>query len=212
MNPYTVVLADDHAMFREGIRRIIERIEGVAISGEVDDGIQLLAHLKNSQPDLVILDISMPNLRGLEAIREIKKLYPRVKIVVLTMHRKKEFIRQALVDGADGFLLKEDPGGQLIRAMEAVRKGEKFLSPLISGDLISLALAEEQTDQLTIREREVLKLLAEGKKNQEVADILFISPNTVRRHRYNIMEKLNLKNTAELVKYAIDQNYLPDNS
>ena len=212
MKPYTVVLADDHAMFREGIRRIIERIEGVAVSGEVDDGIQLLAHLKNSQPDLVILDISMPNLRGLEAIREIKKLYPRVKIVVLTMHRKKEFIRQALVDGADGFLLKEDPGGQLIRAMEAVRKGEKFLSPLISGDLISLALAEEQTDQLTIREREVLKLLAEGKKNQEVADILFISPNTVRRHRYNIMEKLNLKNTAELVKYAIDQNYLPDNS
>ena len=212
MNPYTVVLADDHVMFREGIRKIIERIEGVAVSGEVDDGIQLLEHLKNSQPDLVILDISMPNLRGLEAIREIKKLYPRVKIVVLTMHRKKEFIRQALVDGADGFLLKEDPGGQLIRAMEAVRKGEKFLSPLISGDLISLALAEEQTDQLTIREREVLKLLAEGKKNQEVADILFISPNTVRRHRYNIMEKLNLKNTAELVKYAIDQNYLPDNS
>jgi DNA-binding NarL/FixJ family response regulator len=212
MNPYTVVLADDHVMFREGIRRIIERIEGVAVSGEVDDGIQLLARLKNSQPDLVILDISMPNLRGLEAIREIKKLYPRVKIVVLTMHRKKEFIRQALVDGADGFLLKEDPGGQLIRAVEAVRKGEKFLSPLISGDLISLALAEEQTDQLTIREREVLKLLAEGKKNQEIADILFISPNTVRRHRYNIMEKLNLKGLAELVKYAIDQNYLPDHS
>jgi DNA-binding NarL/FixJ family response regulator len=212
MNPYTVVLADDHVMFREGIRKIIERIEGVAVSGEVDDGIQLLEHLKNSQPDLVILDISMPNLRGLEAIREIKKLYPRVRIVVLTMHRKKEFIRQALTDGADGFLLKEDPGGQLIRAMEAVRKGEKFLSPLISADLISLALTEEQADQLTIREREVLKLLAEGKKNQEIADILFISPNTVRRHRYNIMEKLNLKNTAELVKYAIDQNYLPDNS
>ncbi len=212
MNPYTVVLADDHAMFREGIRRIMERIEGVVVSGEVDDGIQLLTHLKNSQPDLVILDISMPNLRGLEAIREIKKLYPRIKIVVLTMHRKKEFIRQALVDGADGFLLKEDPGGQLIRAVEAVRNGEKFLSPLLSGDLISLALAEEQTEQLTIREREVLKLLAEGKKNQEIADILFISPNTVRRHRYNIMEKLNLKGLAELVKYAIDQNYLPDHS
>jgi DNA-binding NarL/FixJ family response regulator len=212
MNPYTVVLADDHVMFREGIRKIIERIEGVEVSDEVDDGIQLLEQLKSSQPDLVILDISMPNLRGLEAIREIKKLYPRVKIVVLTMHRKKEFIRQALVDGADGFLLKEDPGGQLIRAMEAVRRGEKFLSPLLSGDLISLALAEEHADQLTIREREVLKLLAEGKKYQEIADILFISPNTVRRHRYNIMEKLNLKNTAELVKYAIDQNYLPDHS
>ncbi len=209
MNPYTIILADDHAMFREGIRRIIERMEGVAIIAEVSDGIELLDHLKNTQPDLVILDISMPNLRGLEAIREIKKLYPRVKIVVLTMHRKKEFIRQALVDGADGFLLKEDPSGQLIRAVEAVRKGGKYLSPLISGDLISLAVMDEQTDQLTIREREVLKLLAEGKKNREVAEILFISPNTVRRHRSNIMEKLNLKGIADLVKYAIDQNYLP---
>ena len=212
MSPYNVMLADDHAMFREGIRRIIERIEGVAISGEANDGIELLEHLKKSQPDLVILDISMPNLRGLEAIREIKKLYPRVKIVVLTMHRKKEFIRQALVDGADGFLLKEDPSGQLIRAVQAVRNGQKYLSPLISGDLINLTVAEEQTDPLTVREREVLKLLAEGKKNQEVAEVLFISPNTVRRHRYNIMEKLNLKSMADLVKYAISQNYLHDQS
>lgn len=210
MNPYSVMLADDHAMFREGIRRIIERIEGVTISGEVNDGIELLAQLKKSQPDLVILDISMPNLRGLEAIREIKKLYPRVKIVVLTMHRKKEFIRQALLDGADGFLLKEDPSGQLIHAVQTVRKGEKHLSPLISGDLISLTIEEDKTEQLTMREREVLKLLAEGKKNQEIAEILFISPNTVRRHRYNIMEKLQLKGLADLVKYAIAQNYLPD--
>jgi two-component system, NarL family, response regulator NreC len=212
MNPYNVMLADDHAMFREGIRRIIERIEGVAISGEANDGLELLEQLKKSRPDLVILDISMPNLRGLEAIREIKKLHPRVKVVVLTMHRKKEFIRQALVDGADGFLLKEDPSGQLIRAVQAVRKGEKYLSPLISDDLISLTVAEEQTEMLTTREREVLKLLAEGKKNQEIAEVLFISPNTVRRHRYNIMEKLNLKNMADLVKYAIAQNYLHDQS
>ncbi len=212
MSPYNVMLADDHVMFREGIRRIIERIEGVAISGEANDGLELLEHLKESRPDLVILDISMPNLRGLEAIREIKKLYPRVKIVVLTMHRKKEFIRQALVDGADGFLLKEDPSGQLIRAVQAVRNGEKYLSPLITGDLISLTMAEEQTDLLTIREREVLKLLAEGKKNQEIAEVLFISPHTVRRHRYNLMEKLNLKCMADLVRYAISQNYLHDHS
>lgn len=210
MSPYTVVLADDHAMFREGIRKIIERIEDVFVSGEVNDGLELLELLKTSSPDLVILDISMPNLRGLEAIREIKKLYPRVKVLVLTMHRKKEFIRLALADGADGFLLKEDPGGELVRGVQAVRKGEKYLSPLLTSDLMSLTLAEGKDDLLTMREREVLKLFAEGKRAQEIAEALFISVNTVRRHRYNIMEKLNLKSMADLVKYAISQSYIND--
>jgi len=210
VSPYTVVLADDHAMFREGIRKIIERIEDVFVSGEVNDGLELLELLKTSRPDLVILDISMPNLRGLEAIREIKKLYPQVKILVLTMHRKKEFIRLALADGADGFLLKEDPGGELVRGVQAVKKGEKYLSPLLTSDLMSLNLGEGKDDLLTSREREVLKLFAEGKRAQEIAEALFISVNTVRRHRYNIMEKLNLKSMADLVKYAISQSYIND--
>ena len=132
MSSYNVVLADDHAMFREGIRKIIERIKDVHVSGEVNDGLELLDFLKESTPDLVILDISMPNLRGLEAIREIKKLYPQVKILILTMYRKKEFIRQAIMDGADGFLLKEDPGGALIKAVQALQKGEKYLSSLLT--------------------------------------------------------------------------------
>jgi DNA-binding NarL/FixJ family response regulator len=210
MRPYNIVLADDHAMFREGIRRIIERIENVVVSGEFNDGLELLAGLKNSCPDLVILDISMPNLRGLEAIREIKKLSPKVKVLVLTMHRKKEFIHRALADGADGFLLKEDPSSELIRAVQTVKKGEKYLSPLISDALVSLTLAEAETDLLTRREREVLKLLAEGKKAQEIGEMLFISVNTVRRYRANIMEKLNINNLADLVKYAISQNYISE--
>lgn len=210
MRPYSIVLADDHAMFREGIRRIIERIENVVVSGEVNDGLELLARLKSSCPDLIILDISMPNLRGLEAIREIKKLYPKVKVLVLTMHRKKEFIHRALADGADGFLLKEDPSSELIRAVQTVKKGEKYLSPLISDALVSLTLAEAETDLLTRREREVLKLLAEGKKAQEIGEMLFISVNTVRRFRANIMEKLNINNLADLVKYAISQNYISE--
>jgi two-component system, NarL family, response regulator NreC len=208
MSPYSIVLADDHVMFREGIRKIIERVEETVISGEVNDGLELLELLKNLSPDLVILDISMPNLRGLEAIREIKKHYPHIQILVLTMHRKKEFIRQALADGADGFLLKEDPSGELVRAVLALKSGGKYLSRLISGDLIALTTGREQTDLLSGREREVLTLLAEGKKTQEIAAALFISVHTVRRHRYNIMEKLNINNLADLVRYAISQNYI----
>lgn len=212
MSPYHVVLADDHVMFRDGIRRIIERIENVVVSGEVNDGLELLEFLKSSSADLVILDISMPNMRGLEAIREIKKHYPRMKVMVLTMHRKKEFIRQALADGADAFLLKEDEGTELVRAVQAVQKGQKYLSPLLTGEVMGLNLADETPELLTMREREVLKLLAEGKKAQDIAEVLFISVNTVRRHRYNLMEKLHIKTMADLVKYAISQNYITDYS
>jgi DNA-binding NarL/FixJ family response regulator len=212
MDAYTIILADDHAMFREGIRKIIERIEGALISGEVNDGLELLELLKKSSPNLILLDISMPHLRGLEAIREIKKTYPQVKVLVLTMHKKKEFLRQALRDGADGFLLKEDAGSELIRAVQTVRNGGKYLSPLLSDVLTRLAVEEEKTEVLTMREREVLKLFAEGKRTKEIAAVLYISPHTVRRHRANIMEKLNIKNLADLVKYAISQNYIPNHS
>jgi DNA-binding NarL/FixJ family response regulator len=212
MEAYTIILADDHAMLREGIRKIIERIEGALISGEVNDGLELLELLKKSSPNLVILDISMPNLRGLEAIREIKKTHPKVKILVLTMHKKKEFLRQALRDGADGFLLKEDAGSELIRAVQTVRNGGKYLSSLLTNVLKSLAVEEEKTEVLTMREKEVLKLLTEGKRTKEIAVALYISPHTVRRHRSNIMEKLNFKNLTDLVKYAISQGYILDHS
>ena len=210
MESYTIVLADDHAMFREGTRKIIERIDEVTISGEVNDGLELLEFLKSSSPKMVIVDISMPNLRGLEAIREIKRTYPKIKILVLTMHKKKAFVRQALKDGADGFLLKEDAGGELIRAVQTIRNGDKYLSPLLSGLLANLTLEEDETEVLTRREREVLKLLAEGKRTNEIANALYISPYTVRRHRSNIMEKLDVNNLADLVKYAISQNYIMD--
>jgi DNA-binding NarL/FixJ family response regulator len=154
----------------------------------------------------------MPNLRGLEAIREIKKTYSKVKVLVLTMHKKKEFLRQALMDGAEGFLLKEDAGSELIRAVQTLRKGEKYLSPLLTTVLTSLALEEEKTEVLTIRERGILKLLAEGKRTKEIAEALYISPHTVRRHRSNIMEKLKINTLAQLVQYAISQSYIPNHS
>ena len=212
MAAYTVVLADDHAMFRDGVKKIIERMEEVTVSAEANDGLELLELLKGLRPDLIVLDISMPNLRGLEAIREIKRTYPKVKILVLTMHKKKEFIRQALRDGAEGFILKEDAGGELIRAVQTIRNGGTYLSSLLKETLWSLAFEKDQKEILTIREKEVLKLLAEGKRTNEIADALYISPYTVRRHRSNIMEKLAIKTLTDLLKYAISQSYVIDHS
>lgn len=210
MAAYNVVLADDHAMFREGIKEVLQKMEDVLVSGEAKDGLELLELLKASCPDLVILDITMPNLRGLEAIGIIKKTYPQVKVLVLTMHKKKEFIRQAIRDGADGFLLKEDAGSELLLAINTIRKGGMHLSPLLKGALLSLATEKDHTEILTIREREILKLLAEGKKTNEIAEVLYISPFTVRRHRANIMGKLHIKTLADLIKYAISQSYVAD--
>jgi DNA-binding NarL/FixJ family response regulator len=205
---YNVVLADDHAMFRQGIRTLLEPLEGIDVSGEAADGLELLELLKGAIPDLVVLDISMPNLRGLEAAREIRRLYPQVKILLLTMHKKKEFIRQGLEEGVDGFLLKDEPGSELVRAVQSIQRGGKYLSPLLSRILGDLVQETRQAEVLSLRERQVLKLLAEGKKTREIGETLYISAFTVRRHRYNIMNKLNIQSLAELVKYALAHDYL----
>lgn len=207
MTPYTIVLADDHALFRQGVKKIIEEVEDFQVVGEASDGLELLELLKKGDPALVILDISMPNLRGLEAAREIKVLYPQVKILLLTMHKKKDFLQQGLEAGVDGFLVKEDADAALLQAVKAIRRGEKFYSPLLSGKLADLAFQKGKTDPLTKREKEVAKLLAEGKSSKEIADLLYISIYTVRRHRDNIMKKLELKGLADLVRYAMDQGY-----
>ena len=211
MKDYSIVVADDHVMFRQGLKLIINQLEDVAIVGEVGDGLELLELLRKSSPDLIIMDISMPNLRGLEATREVKRLYPRVKVLILTMHKKKEFVRQALLDNADGILLKEEPGSELLRAVQTIRNQEKYLSPLLATMVASLVMGKAEIDNLSSREREVLKMLAEGKKAQEIAEALYISVFTVRRHRHNIMKKLDIQNFTDLVKYAISQDYIYEN-
>ena len=212
MSPYTIVLADDHAMFREGTKKIISESPDLKVIGEAADGLELLKLLKRSTPDLIVLDISMPNLRGLEAAREIKKSFPEIKILILTMHKKEEFIYQALAAGAEGFLLKEDAGPELVQAIQTIRRGEKFISPLLSSKMADLALQKGQADPLTTREKEVVKLFAEGKSSKEIAELLYISVFTVRRHRDNIMRKLHLKNMADLVRYALGKDYTSDNT
>ncbi len=208
MNPYSIVLADDHVMFRKGLKKIIGGIADLEVIGEAKDGLELLEILKKRPPQLIILDISMPRLRGLEAAREIKRSCPQIKILILTMHKKKEFVQRAMEAGAEGFLLKEDADSELLQAIAALQQGKKFISPLLTPELMDLAIRESTPDLLTNRERQVMKLLAEGKSYKEIAGLLYISSFTVRRHRDHIMKKLGFKNLAAMVKYAIDHGYL----
>ena len=165
---------------------------------------------------MIILDISMPNLRGLEAIHEIKGIYPNVKVLILTMHKDRDYLYQAIAAGAKGYLLKEDAEKELFSAIEKVRQGRIYVSPKLSEELVD-DLAKTypgdrqppfKPDPLTPRERAVLKLITEGKSGKEIADLLFISVRTVEHHRANLMAKLNLKKTADLVKYAIQKGYV----
>ncbi len=214
MNPYRVVLADDHVIFRHGMRKIIEEIPGLEVAGEASDGLELMSLLKTAGTDMVILDISMPSLRGIEATREIRMLYPDVKVLILTMHRNKEYLYHCISAGAQGYLVKEDSDVELFAAIETIRKGGIYVTRLLAGelaeDLSQLYQGNTQlpSEPLTPREREVLKLIAEGKSNKEIAELLFISVRTVERHRANLLGKLHLKNTADLVKYAISKGYV----
>jgi len=207
MDVCSIMLADDHVMFRQGVKRIIEETPGLEVVGEANDGLELLRLLKTREPKLVLLDISMPHLRGLEATREIKKLYPQVKIIFLTMHRSKEFLYQALEAGAEGFLLKEDADFELLRAIQTVRGGGKFISSLLSTEMADLALRDQPADPdpLSPREKTIVKLLVEGKTSKEIAELLYISVFTVRRHRENILRKLKLKKLADLIRYALSR-------
>jgi DNA-binding NarL/FixJ family response regulator len=181
----------------------------------VGSGLELLTLLNKLTPDMILLDISMPNLRGIEATREIKSIHPDVKVLILTMHKNKEYLHQAISAGADGYLLKEDAGTELSSAIQTIRRGRIYISPLLSDELtedwaqISRGKSKIpfERDPLTTREKEVLKLISEGKSNREIADLFFISVRTVERHRANMMMKLNVKKTADLVKYAIEKGY-----
>jgi DNA-binding NarL/FixJ family response regulator len=217
MISYRIVLADDHVILRDGVKHIIQERPDLCVVGEASDGLELLRLLKRQEADMILLDISMKGLRGIEATREIKSSHPEIKIVILTMHKKRSYIQHALAAGADGYLLKESTGDELFDAITCVRNGGSYISKSLSQDLTSEMLKvyrngmKTHHETLTTREKEILKLIAEGKASKEIADLLFISIYTVNNHRANIIKKLKMKKTADLVKYAIQEGYTSDN-
>jgi len=211
VGPYRLVLADDHQLFREGLRRILEENPDLKVVGEAGDGRELLDLLQKLTPDLILLDISMPNLRGIDAIPEIKKIRPSAKILILTTFSEKAFVYESIALGADGYFLKQDAGPELYAAIENIRRGKVHVPRSFSGQLEvdwEDVRRGAQKPALTSREKEILTLVAEGKSNNEIAELLFISVFTVKRHRTNIMEKLNLNKSSDLVRYALQKGYI----
>jgi two-component system, NarL family, response regulator NreC len=213
MDKIRVLLADDHTLIRSGIATLLQSNKDFLVVGEAEDGEEAVRKTGELKPTVVVLDLSMPKLSGIDATKQIRKKYPDVNVLVLTMHENEEYVYQILKSGAAGYVLKSAGKDELISAIRAAAKGEKFFSPRISQLMAEgyvrrveqVATELEQGDiPLTRREREVLVLVVDGLTNQQIADQLFISPRTVDTHRTNIMQKLNIHDLANLVRYAIE--------
>jgi len=203
-----VLLCDDHTLFREGMKSILRGDPAIEIVGEASDGKQAVECAQSLHPDVVLMDISMPTMVGYEAIRRILKNNPNIKILVLTMYEEEEIISLCLNAGASGYIIKDAPAAQLIEAIHVVHSGGKYLSPRAMQKVVDQYLdgtppTETRYDTLSNREREVLKLLADGLSVKEIASLLNLSLKTVDAHKYNLMRKLNLHNRTDLVKYAL---------
>jgi DNA-binding NarL/FixJ family response regulator len=205
-----LVLADDHVMMREGLKSLIGNEAGMEIVGEADNGKETLDLARKAGAHVVVMDVAMPDLNGIEATRKLLKTNPSIKVVALSGHANREFVRQMLQAGASAYVLKSRAYEELVRAIREVMKGKKYLSPDVAQGVVdeyvgitSSPGADPAFVVLTDREREVLQLLAEGKSTKEIADALKVSVKTVETHRRNIMEKLNIHSVAELTKYAI---------
>jgi DNA-binding NarL/FixJ family response regulator len=205
-----IVLADDHVVMRNGLRLLLERQANFEVVGEAMDGRQTMEICDKLRPEVLVLDIAMPNLNGIEAARQISAKWPQTAIVILSMHSDESYVLRALKAGARAYLLKDSAEADLINAIRAVSEGKAFFSPAISKMLVEDYMrrleqrgVEDSYELLTTREREVLQLLAEGKSNKEVASMLNLSLYTVETHRGNILQKLNLHSVPELILYAV---------
>ena len=214
MNKIRVLLADDHTILRDGIRALLVDQADIEVIGEAEDGLSTVKMVGKLKPDVVIMDIAMPLLNGLEATRQIQRDYPQVKVLILTMHENEEYIRQVLAAGALGYVLKDAAAHDLLGAIRAVHRGEAVLSPAITRLVIEDYLRwgdirpADTSNGLTPREREILQLIAEGYTNKEIAEILSLSVKTIQSHRSNLMSKLDLHDRGELIKYAIQKKII----
>jgi two-component system response regulator NreC len=212
---HRIVLVEDHTLFREGLKALLSFEPDFEIVGEAEDGLKAIQCVERFKPDIVLLDLTMPRLNGVEAIREMTKISPKTKVVVLTAHGAQEFVHATLKAGASGYVLKDAEHAELLLAMRSVLKDKRYLSPDVSGGVIDGYLNGTATpapdslwETLTARERQVLKLIAEGRKSREIADILCISEDTVAKHRAHIMRKLDLHSASALTAYALEKGLI----
>jgi len=210
-----IVIAEDHTILREGLKALLSLNTELVVVGEAQDGREAVRIASELKPDLVLMDLSMPRMNGIEAIKEIKKQHPEIKIIVFTVYKTEEYVLASLQAGADGYILKEANYAEFLIAIKNVLMGKHYLSPEISGKVIEGYLKGQQDhapltvwDTLTSREREILKLVGEGYKNREIADDLCISMKTVEKHRENLMKKLDLHSASSLTAFAMDKGLI----
>lgn len=215
MEPIRVLLADDHTIVRQGLRSLLESEEGFELVGEATDGRETVSLVDEIEPDVVVMDISMPRLNGIEAARQLLRHHEDVKVIFLSFRAEETYVRSALRAGGVGYILKSSAYDELKQAIEAAMRGEVYLSTSVSalvveGYLGNVELRETETsyEKLTPRQRELLQLLAEGYTRREIAEMLKISPKTVSRHRENLMNRLNINDDASLVKYALRMGFV----
>ena len=200
-----IVIADDHGVVRSGLKLLLDRQADIEVVAEAEDGIEALETVIAEKPDVVILDVAMPRMTGLQATHEIKKQAPDTQVLILSMHDDERYLYEALRAGASGYVLKSAAGEDLLDAVRAAARGEPFLTPSAQQTLIRDFLARGEQPELTPREQEVVKLIAEAHTNKEIAGILHLSEKTVESHRANVLQKLGMRDRVELVRYAIRQ-------
>lgn len=208
-HPYRIIIADDHSLIRKGLRTLIELESDMQVIGEAGDGQELLDFLQYEQPDLIVMDISMPRVNGIEAVQEVVENYPKICILMLTMHRNSQYFYNAISAGAHGYLMKDDSDTELLTAIRTVQSGKTYVSPQLSREVTDeiISAFRDHRDlpiiQLTDREREVLRLVVKGYTSKKMAGILCLSPRTVDHHRAKLLKKFKMKNTVDLVKHVV---------